>query len=227
MMPLSCSQEGTVVPPPMAGCGMNSGIGLPYGLSTVPARPGMARPEAFGGFMPPQGPMQIVPPAGMPGVLPPLAPPMPPSTRPDLQALLAQVPGLISMTAASSGMPLHPPPPRPAAGMHNVPGHTEALMDCPQKLVGLVIGKGGETIKDLQSKSGCSIQIDQNFPDGAPRKITIKGTPPNVEVAKTLVLQVLSKSPLAPPATVAPPATPAASLALPGAGLPGGLPGGL
>ena len=39
------------------------------------------------------------------------------------------------------------------------------VIDCPQALVGRIIGRGGETIKDLQARSGCKIQIDQNFPE--------------------------------------------------------------
>jgi far upstream element-binding protein len=49
------------------------------------------------------------------------------------------------------------------------------LVDCPPGLVGRVIGKGGETIKGLQAQSGAHITIDQNFPDGIPRKISISG----------------------------------------------------
>jgi hypothetical protein len=51
---------------------------------------------------------------------------------------------------------------------------TETL-DCPPGLVGRVIGKGGETIKGLQAQSGAHITIDQNFPDGEPRKIAVSG----------------------------------------------------
>jgi far upstream element-binding protein len=38
-----------------------------------------------------------------------------------------------------------------------------------------VIGKGGETIKGLQAQSGAHITIDQNYPDGVPRKISVSG----------------------------------------------------
>jgi far upstream element-binding protein len=43
-------------------------------------------------------------------------------------------------------------------------------MDVDQKLVGKVIGKGGETIKQIQAASGAKVDIDQQFPDGQPRK---------------------------------------------------------
>ena len=34
-------------------------------------------------------------------------------------------------------------------------------MDCPQNVIGRVIGRGGETIRELQVKSGAKIQVDQ------------------------------------------------------------------
>ena len=42
-------------------------------------------------------------------------------------------------------------------------------MDCPQSMVGRVIGKSGETIKALQKHFGCNIQIDQNVQVGCCR----------------------------------------------------------
>eukprot|EP00971_Amphidinium_carterae_P007845 155354-Amphidinium_carterae.1 len=51
-------------------------------------------------------------------------------------------------------------------------GNGEMVVECPQHIVGRVIGRGGETIRDLQEKSGCSIQIKQEgVPDGHPRRI--------------------------------------------------------
>jgi far upstream element-binding protein len=53
--------------------------------------------------------------------------------------------------------------------------------------VGRVIGKGGEMIRDLQARSGCRIDVDQNVPEGAPRIITYKGTRTTIDFAKQLV----------------------------------------
>eukprot|EP00986_Skeletonema_menzelii_P005746 scaffold2132_cov152-Skeletonema_menzelii.AAC.7 len=58
--------------------------------------------------------------------------------------------------------------------------------------VGRVIGKGGEMIRDLQARSGCQIDVDQNVPHGAPRIITYKGTPTDVAFAKQLVTMLCS-----------------------------------
>lgn len=40
------------------------------------------------------------------------------------------------------------------------------VIECPQTNVGRVIGSSGATIKELQSRTGAKIQIDQNFPEG-------------------------------------------------------------
>nr|BCL66251.1 C1, subunit of the circadian RNA-binding protein CHLAMY1 [Volvox reticuliferus] len=50
-------------------------------------------------------------------------------------------------------------------------GSTE-VVECPKAMVGRIIGKGGETIKDLQKRFSASIQIDQG---STPCKITITG----------------------------------------------------
>eukprot|EP00571_Detonula_confervacea_P016774 CAMPEP_0172298140 /NCGR_PEP_ID=MMETSP1058-20130122/920_1 /TAXON_ID=83371 /ORGANISM="Detonula confervacea, Strain CCMP 353" /LENGTH=599 /DNA_ID=CAMNT_0013007383 /DNA_START=32 /DNA_END=1831 /DNA_ORIENTATION=+ len=53
--------------------------------------------------------------------------------------------------------------------------------------VGRVIGKGGEMIRDLQARSGCKIDVDQNVPHDAPRIITYRGTRSTIDFAKRLV----------------------------------------
>lgn len=68
-------------------------------------------------------------------------------------------------------------------------------MDCPQPLVGRVIGSSGATIKELQSRSGAKIQIDQDFPEGVPRKINISGTQTAVNLAVKLVTEVMENGP--------------------------------
>eukprot|EP00934_Nitzschia_sp_Nitz4_P001610 Nitzschia sp. Nitz4//scaffold128_size63911//4124//6303//NITZ4_006211-RA/size63911-augustus-gene-0.90-mRNA-1//1//CDS//3329534808//1610//frame0 len=53
--------------------------------------------------------------------------------------------------------------------------------------VGRVIGKGGEMIRDLQARSSCRIDVDQDVPPGQPRVITYRGTRRTVDFAKRLV----------------------------------------
>jgi far upstream element-binding protein len=74
----------------------------------------------------------------------------------------------------------------------------QVTMDCPQALVGRVIGSAGATIKELQARSGARIQIDQSFPDGVPRKINISGSQTAVTLATQLVSYVMENGPALP-----------------------------
>lgn len=102
-------------------------------------------------------------------------------------------------------------------------------MDIEKSHVGRVIGKGGETIRDIQQRSrvrACltcmhvrsvdgwmtalqrlgstahthrsiheqtECQIDQNFPDHLPRKLTISGPADNVKLAVDMVKAVIAE----------------------------------
>ncbi|RWW85593.1 hypothetical protein BHE74_00005713 [Ensete ventricosum] len=63
--------------------------------------------------------------------------------------------------------------------------------------VGLVIGKGGETIKNMQARSGARIQvIPLHLPPGdtsSERTVYIDGTTEQIEAAKQLVNEVISE----------------------------------
>lgn len=41
------------------------------------------------------------------------------------------------------------------------PGDATRTMECPPGIVGRIIGRGGETIRSLQSASGAHILVDQ------------------------------------------------------------------
>ena len=74
----------------------------------------------------------------------------------------------------------------------------QITIDCPQGIVGRVIGAGGAIIKELQTRSGAKIQINQDFPDGVPRKIMITGTQTAVSLATQLVSYVMENGPALP-----------------------------
>jgi len=58
----------------------------------------------------------------------------------------------------------------------------------PSNKVGLVMGKGGETIKQICASSGAHCQVDKTAPEGAREKtIVIKGTPEAIEQAKMMI----------------------------------------
>ncbi|TKY74916.1 Far upstream element-binding protein 1 [Spatholobus suberectus] len=75
-------------------------------------------------------------------------------------------------------------------------GSDEFVMQIPNNKVGLIIGKGGETIKNMQASTGARIQvIPLHLPPGDPsteRTLKIDGTPEQIESAKQLVNQVIS-----------------------------------
>lgn len=53
---------------------------------------------------------------------------------------------------------------------------------------GLVIGKGGESIRDIQLRSGAYVELDRNFPPGATEKyFDIRGSKEQIESAKQLI----------------------------------------
>ncbi|XP_077456685.1 far upstream element-binding protein 3-like [Stigmatopora argus] len=63
----------------------------------------------------------------------------------------------------------------------------------PASKVGLVIGRGGETIKQLQERAGVKMMMIQDgpMPTGADKPLRISGDPYKVQVAKELVLEVI------------------------------------
>lgn len=60
------------------------------------------------------------------------------------------------------------------------------------QFVGRIIGKGGEQIRDLQARSACKVDVDQNVPHGAPKIITYQGTRDKIDFAKSLVSMLCS-----------------------------------
>ncbi|XP_077571042.1 far upstream element-binding protein 3-like isoform X2 [Stigmatopora nigra] len=63
----------------------------------------------------------------------------------------------------------------------------------PASKVGLVIGRGGETIKQLQERAGVKMMMIQDgpMPTGADKPLRISGDPYKVQMAKELVLEVI------------------------------------
>ncbi|XP_061836000.2 far upstream element-binding protein 3-like isoform X2 [Nerophis lumbriciformis] len=66
-------------------------------------------------------------------------------------------------------------------------------MMIPASKVGLVIGRGGETIKQLQERAGVKMMMIQDgpMPTGADKPLRISGDPYKVQAAKELVLEVI------------------------------------
>ncbi len=61
-------------------------------------------------------------------------------------------------------------------------------MPVPNDCVGLIIGKGGETIRNLQIQSGAKIQVAKKEVIGkGVRNVFVEGTPERFEHAKKLI----------------------------------------
>eukprot|EP00252_Welwitschia_mirabilis_P003219 TRINITY_DN13304_c0_g1_i3.p1 TRINITY_DN13304_c0_g1~~TRINITY_DN13304_c0_g1_i3.p1 ORF type:complete len:695 (+),score=149.34 TRINITY_DN13304_c0_g1_i3:207-2291(+) len=84
-----------------------------------------------------------------------------------------------------------------ASGSGNVPpGSEQVQMKVANDKVGLIIGRGGDTIKNLQSRSGARIQIiPLHLPPGdtsTERNVHITGTKSQIEHAQQLINEVIN-----------------------------------
>ncbi len=69
------------------------------------------------------------------------------------------------------------------------------LFPCPKTYMGRVIGQKGVTINDLQKRSGCDIQVNQNVPAGQDCQISIKGNRGGIEMAKQMLREIIEMGP--------------------------------
>ena len=77
-----------------------------------------------------------------------------------------------------------------ASGGRSAPGGGSVSVIIPHDHVGLIIGRGGQTIKGIQSRCGCNVQIPQEADPGSNppvRTAHITGTPEGVLAAKAEV----------------------------------------
>ncbi len=66
----------------------------------------------------------------------------------------------------------------------------------PGNKVGLVIGKGGETIKNINATSGAHCEIDKSAPmDAREKNFVIRGSVEAVERAKSMILEKTGMGP--------------------------------
>ncbi|EFW21516.1 hypothetical protein D8B26_001699 [Coccidioides posadasii str. Silveira] len=89
---------------------------------------------------------------------------------------------------ASRG-PHEPPGRQPGYGEDE---NSSTQMMVPDRTVGLIIGRGGETIKDLQDRSGCHVIIapEDKSLNGL-RPVNLNGAPRAIQRAKDLILEVV------------------------------------
>lgn len=71
-------------------------------------------------------------------------------------------------------------------------GQSTDYIQVPANKIGLVIGKGGETIKQINSSTGAHCEIDRNAPaDAREKNFIIRGPPDAVERAKSMIMEKL------------------------------------
>ncbi|XP_053324831.1 far upstream element-binding protein 1 isoform X2 [Spea bombifrons] len=84
---------------------------------------------------------------------------------------------------------------RPTPGFHHGDGSGNAVQEImiPASKAGLVIGKGGETIKQLQERAGVKMVMIQDGPQntGTDKPLRITGDPYKVQQAKEMVLELI------------------------------------
>ncbi|XP_029180274.1 far upstream element-binding protein 3-like isoform X2 [Acropora muricata] len=78
-----------------------------------------------------------------------------------------------------------PPPRGPPA---NMPGINSVEYPVPGNKCGLVIGKGGETIRNIIKASGAHVELNRNIPESSPTKcFMIRGTDQQIQHAQQLI----------------------------------------
>lgn len=71
-------------------------------------------------------------------------------------------------------------------------GQHQDYVSVPTSKCGLIIGKGGETIKSINQSSGAHCEVDKNAPpDAREKNFIIRGSPEAVERAKAMIMEKL------------------------------------
>lgn len=72
---------------------------------------------------------------------------------------------------------------------------SEYKMKIPASRTGAIIGKGGETIKQIKQQSNCDIELDKNAKECAPNEslFIIRGDQENILIAKSMIEARLSR----------------------------------
>jgi far upstream element-binding protein len=67
------------------------------------------------------------------------------------------------------------------------------VMEIPQPIVGLIIGRGGDKIKELQDQSGASIQVarEEDHAGKEYRPVSVIGTTQQCAIARQAIQQIV------------------------------------
>ncbi|XP_034021107.1 far upstream element-binding protein 3-like isoform X2 [Thalassophryne amazonica] len=75
-------------------------------------------------------------------------------------------------------------------------GHQRVITEdykVPDRMVGFIIGRGGEQITRIQLESGCKIQIAADSGGLMERPCSLTGSPESIELAKRLLIQIVER----------------------------------
>lgn len=90
-------------------------------------------------------------------------------------------------SAAAAPPPRSEPPPRDFGGGAGSDKVNDSIY-VPSEAVGMIIGKGGETIRDMQNNTGCKINVAQSSgPGETQREIALIGTRDSISRAKIAI----------------------------------------
>lgn len=68
------------------------------------------------------------------------------------------------------------------------------IIPVPNECIGLIIGKGGETIRLLQQKSGAKIQVaKKELPNSDQRYVFVEATEDKYQLAKNLIEEIVDE----------------------------------
>ncbi|KAL3655698.1 hypothetical protein CASFOL_000094 [Castilleja foliolosa] len=84
----------------------------------------------------------------------------------------------------------------PPSASYGYPSSSKKI-EIPNGRVGVIIGKGGETIKYLQQQSGAKIQVTRDTdsdPNSATRSVDLMGTPDQIANAEQMINDVISEA---------------------------------
>ncbi|OJD27219.1 hypothetical protein ACJ73_01384 [Blastomyces percursus] len=95
-----------------------------------------------------------------------------------------------SRSGARADRPGHMPP--KATSQPSQDDEDAVRIMVPDRTVGLIIGRGGETIRDLQERSGCHVNIvNENKSINGLRPVNLIGSPEATERAKNMILEIV------------------------------------
>lgn len=80
-------------------------------------------------------------------------------------------------------------------GAYGTPGMEMEIFYAAKTYMGRIIGQRGVTINDLQKRSGCDIQINQDVPHGQDCEISIKGSRQGIEMVKVMLREIIEMGP--------------------------------